>query len=410
MLYQDPSKLAYRHVTLHVLESLGWPAPEPEALARSEALVRRLRAKLADSGGSVPFATYMHAVLYEPGLGYYAAHVGGFARHGDFVTAPELSPVFAHCLTHEVAGVLAALGPRAQVLELGAGSGALAEGVLRGLVRLGQVPAAYRILEVSAHLQLVQRARLIPIAHELGISVEWLSELPAVPFDGVILANEVVDALPVDRFQIAPDGPLPVHIAHDGLAFHAVAGPKSRRLSQWVDGLEMRLGYRFERGYCSETSPWTSQWISALGAALGRGVALLFDYGYEEREYYHPERTDGTLLCHYRHRAHGNPFLLPGLQDVTASVDFSALAGAAERGGFEVAGYTTQAWFLIANDLERFMNERVGNNAEYYALASAVRALTLPGEMGERVKVMALSKGAKPSLKGFAARDLIGRL
>lgn len=387
-----------------------WPAPDPAAAARSERLVRRLRTRIEAAGGSIPFSAYMQAILHEPGLGYYAANVAGFGPSGDFVTAPELSAVFAHCLGGEIASVLDALGSPRTVLELGAGSGALAEGLLRRLGPCFERPLVYRILEPSPRLRAVQTERLRSVAAEVGAKVEWLTALPAEPFDGVVVANEVADALPVERFQIGADGPLPLHVTYHEGRLRSRPGPPDPALRTWLAGLERRLGHALGEGYRSEVCRWLPGWLAALGAVLRRGAVLLFDYGYEEREYYHPERRDGTLLCHYRHRAHADPYFLPGLQDVSASVDFSAVARAAEAAGLAVAGYTTQAWFLIGRDLEGYMRERVGGGREYYALASAVRTLTMPGAMGERVKAIALAKELRPPLEGFGARDLRGRL
>ena len=388
----------------------GFPEPPAAALAISDRLRALIADRISTAGGSIPFQDYMNAVLNEPSLGYYAANVQGFGPAADFVTAPELSDAFAHSLAHALAPVLAALGPRAGVLELGAGSGVLAESLLESLARRSALPAHYTILEPSPVLGAMQRERLAPLAGQLGVDVRWLERLPRHPITGVIVANEVVDAFPVERFQVTTNGPRPVHVAFGEAGFEERLGPRPRELGNWLAALEARLGWEFPPGYTSERNPLADAWIASLADVLHVGAVFVFDYGYEEREFYHPERAEGTLLCHYRHRVHADPYYLPGLQDVTASVDFSALARSAGRAGLSVAAYTTQAWFLMGNDLEGWIAAETPGTSAYVARAREVRMLTMPGEMGERVKLLALAKGSECDGVFDQARDLRSRL
>ncbi|MFT5392372.1 MAG: SAM-dependent MidA family methyltransferase [Gammaproteobacteria bacterium] len=391
-------------------ETPAWAEPLEHERERSAALRELLVTRMAQRGGSLPFCDYMHAVLNEPGLGYYASGVSGFGAQGDFVTAPELSPIFAHCLANAIGPVLRQLGAHAHVLEVGAGSGALAIGLLEALNARGELPARYYIVEPSAHLQAVQRERLSEIENRFGVPIQWVQTLDLDPFDGVVLANEVLDTLPVELFQMSAGLPYPVHVGADGDVFFAQLGPHDHALTQWCNTLQRRLGWEFADDYRSERSGWVHGWLNSAQASLRRGSVVLIDYGYEEREYYHWERAQGTLMSYYRHRAHADPFFLPGLQDLTASVDFSAVASAAQALGLDIAGYTTQAWFLIGNEMAQMLEEFVGTEREYAQLAGAVRTLTLPGEMGERIKVIALNKDMDFELRGFADRDLRGRL
>ena len=380
-------------MTTHPFGAGNLPEPSAEAMAISRHLHALISERIADAGGAIPFESYMNAVLNEPGFGYYAANVRGFGPEADFVTAPEVSGAFAHSVAHAISPVLCELGADAGVLELGAGSGVLAERVLGSLAELSHLPPHYTILEPSPVLAAMQQERLEPLGRALNVSLHWLQRLPEPPLKGVILANEVVDAFPIERFQITPDGPRALYVEVTDGAFKDVPGPQNLELARWVSALEARLGRPLPPGYVSERNRLADAWVASLAQALCAGAAFVFDYGYEERDFYHPERVQGTLLCHYRHRAHSNPYMLPGLQDVTSSVDLSALARAAAHAGFSVAGYTTQAWFLMGNDLEGWMSDATPGTPDYIARAGAVRTLTMPGEMGERIKLMVLTKG-----------------
>ena len=380
------------------------PPPDPDGEAHSARVAAHIRGLIEQAGGAIPFSEYMQQALYAPGLGYYRAGNAKFSAAGDFVTAPEVSSLFAHVLGGQIAETLAACAGDT-VLELGAGSGRLALELLRQLARLGQLPERYLILEVSAELAARQR-ELLAQEPELAARVEWIGRLPERPINGVILGNEVADALAVECFAYTEDGTVRrgVRIGENGFAWCDLPAPTS------MDTVVTALagGYGWHAPYLSEYCPALNAWIEALAASLGHGTLLLFDYGLPEREYYHPDRAMGTLLCHYRHRAHDDPFLWPGLTDITAWVDFTALASAGRAAGLEVAGYTTQAHFLLGGDIGGAL-EQAHDEREQLRLAGEIKRLTLPSEMGEAFKVIALSREC-PAPSGFSFRNMAARL
>jgi SAM-dependent MidA family methyltransferase len=365
------------------------PTPPAEALAHSEQLAARIRLAIAANHGSIPFRDFMHMALYEPGLGYYVAGLRKIGKEGDFITAPEVSPLFSQCLANQCAQVLTELGG-GDILELGAGSGIMAADMLMRLETLGCLPQRYRILDVSPELRDRQRQTLQARVPHLMARVEWLDTLPETPMRGVIVGNEVLDAMPVDVFT-------------------QVAG---ERVIRQISVQNNQFGWvEVEGTYTSEFNPALPGWMRSIADILEAGVLLLVDYGYEQRDYYHPDRTQGTLICHYQHRVHDNPLIYPGLQDITASVDFTAVAEAGLDAGLELAGYTTQSAFLANSGLENLFIEALENNpANQYKLAQQVRTLSLPSEMGDRFKVIALSKGFTPELQGFRLGDQRHRL
>ncbi len=380
------------------------PPPNSDGQAHSDQVRAHIRGLIAEAGGAIPFSEYMQQALYAPGLGYYRAGNAKFGAAGDFVTAPEVSPLFSHVLAGQIAETLAACNGDT-VLELGAGSGRLALGLLRRLEQLGQLPERYLILEVSGELAARQR-ELLAQEPELTARVEWIAELPAEPINGIILGNEVADALAVECFAYTGSGAVRrgVEVRDDGFAWCDLPAPKA--LNSFVTTLAERYGWRAP--YLSEYCPTLEGWIEALASSLGRGIVLLFDYGLPEREYYHPDRTMGTLLCHYRHRAHDDPFLWPGLTDITAWVDFTALANAGRAAGLQVAGYTTQAHFLLGGGIGDVL-ENARDEHERLRLAGEIKRLTLPSEMGEAFKAIALTRDCRqPS--GFAFRNMAARL
>ena len=387
--------------------------PEPDAIARahSQRLHERLLQRIGREG-PVSFASYMQQVLYEPGLGYYMAGAAKFGADGDFITAPELTPLFGASLAHEIGAVLAHLG--GGVLELGAGSGKLALSILQHLDATDI--HSYTILEPSA--ELVQRQRRLlceQLAADVFAKVEWINQLPDA-FTGVIVANEVMDALPVERFTIAGNsngvpGSVEQCFVTDRLT--TVQQPATTALQLAVEAIQAALETPLPVGYNSEVCLLLKPWLSSLAECLQQGVMLLIDYGYPRREYYLPERLQGTLACYYQHRAHDNPFRWPGLQDITAHVDFTAVAEAAVDNQLDILGYASQAAFLLDNALlEKSDAYQRGLNSEVDRIeaARAVKTLTLPGEMGERFQVMALGKGYDLALSGFRTQDLTYRL
>jgi SAM-dependent MidA family methyltransferase len=372
------------------------PQPTPEALAQSAALAARLREDIAANGGAISFRRYMERVLLEPGLGYYSGGAAKFGPAGDFITAPELSPLFGRCIGRQVAEVLALIGG-GEVLELGGGSGALAAAALE---ELGQ-GIRWTMLEPSAELGARQRARL-------GGRVGGRDDLPT-EFRGVILANEVADALPVERFTIRDGRPrrLGVQCLQDGFGWTLLE--PDDELREAIAALEAGRGEPFPEGYSSEYSPLLRPWVHSLAACLESGLLLLVDYGLPRRELYSAQRRDGTLRCHYRHHAHDDPFLWPGLQDLSAWVDFTAVAEAGTAAGLTLEGFSTQAAFLAALGIDTLLGH-AGAAVESVRLAQQAKQLLLPGEMGERFRVIGLSRGLEPPLTGFGLLDLAGRL
>ena len=381
--------------------------PDTAASHHSAAVAAFIRERIDSAGGVLPFDEYMEAVLYAPGLGYYAAGSRKFGSGGDFVTAPELGPLFGQCLAREVGPVLASL-KQACVLEFGAGSGALAVSLIEALSTLDQLPRRYCILEVSPDLQERQRKRLEPIANQHGLDIEWLERMPDAPLEGVILANEVVDAFPVTRFRVLNGKPVRAGVCIDGDGF----------AWDWIDDLgndqsTMNLvrQYQLKEGYTSEVCPRTRAWMGALASALQRGVVLVIDYGFPAAEYYLPERSEGTLRCHYQHQAHNDPLIYLGIQDVTSQVDFSALADAGRESGLEVLGYTSQEAYLLGLGLLELASPQPNHDEkQMLKTAAEVKELILPSQMGEAFKVMAFGKQADKPLQGFKLRDRSGSL
>jgi len=354
------------------------PEPEADARAASERLVARIRGEIREAGGWLPFARYMELALHAPGEGYYAGGSAKLGAGGDFATAPEMGPLFARTLARQVAQILA---PGEAILEFGAASGALAGALL------DELPGTrYLILETSAELAARQRARL-------GERAEWITRLPE-GFRGVMLANEVLDAMPVHALAWRREGILERGV-DERLAWEE--RPAAGDVLAAARALQLAPPYESEIGLVSRA------WMKLVAGRLARGALLVVDYGFPEREYYHPQRTSGTLMCHYRHRAHGDPFFHPGLQDVTAHVDFTALARAAREAGLEVLGYAKQAQFLVNCGITAVLEQYDPEDVERYApRASEAHKLLSPAEMGEIFKVLAVGRGAPRALLGFA--------
>lgn len=384
----------------------GWPAPDAAAVRSSLQLAERIQAAIAAAGGAIGFDEYMQMALYEPGLGYYSGGAARFGAGGDFITAPLLSPLFSRTLARQCADCLAAL-EQPVVLELGAGTGEMAADVLAELAALEQLPQQYLILELSAALRAQQRETLQRKVPQLLERVAWLDRLPPQPIEGVLLANEVLDALPVQRFKLQAGAVLELAVGQEGGRFAWVERPAAVELQQAVARIQADLGATLPDGYVSEYCPQLQPWLASLAEVLQRGVMLFIDYGYPRAEYYHPQRHMGTLVCHYRHRAHDDPLILPGLQDLTAFVDFSAVADAGLAAHLELLGFAPQGQFLLGAGLLELVQTALvePGSRESLLLAQQVKTLTLPGEMGERFKVMALGRDFDGPLRGFSLAD-----
>ena len=374
-------------------------------LMLNDAQARHCSAVHAYLTEQIAAAEGMEFALYAPGLGYYSAGAHKLGVGGDFTTAPEISRLFGFCVARQCAEVLST-ATGGSILEIGAGSGRLAADVLARLEILGQLPAHYWILDISADLRERQRRHLEQCVPHLLERVRWLDQPPEAPFDGVILANEVLDALPVARFRWCSDRVEELGVVLENGHFAWSARPASRAVVD-VCGRLAKAGGSWDDGYESEYSPRLTAWTQSVTASLRTGAALWFDYGLPRSQYYFPQRHEGTLLCHFRQRAHGDPFLHPGLQDITAWVDFTLLAEASRAAGFQLAGFTTQAYFLAGLGVDQEMQIIAGNDVNQFArLANQARQLMLPGEMGERFKAMAWLRGMDAPLSGFALQDL----
>ncbi|WP_415913928.1 class I SAM-dependent methyltransferase [Paraburkholderia sp. J76] len=388
------------------------PVPEPIALAQSEALAATLRAEIASAGGWLPFDRYMERALYAPGLGYYsggARKFGLFAEDGsDFVTAPELSPLFAATLARAVGEALAASGTQ-RLMEFGAGTGRLAAGVMLALEAAGVTFESYAIVDLSGELRERQRNTIAQLAPALLDRVTWLDALPA-QFEGVVIGNEVLDAMPVRLFarKDAVWHERGVSVNAQGALAFADQPANSGRDANWANGApESALaGVEGSEDYVTETHEAALAFTRTVCAMLKRGAAFFIDYGFPRHEYYHAQREQGTLMCHYRHRAHGDPFLYPGLQDITAHVEFSGIAEAGVEAGADLLGYTTQARFLMNAGITDVLSEIDPRDAQrFLPAANAVQKLVSEAEMGELFKVIAFSRGIDETIAAFARGD-----
>ena len=386
-----------------------WPQPDPDAQEHSKRLVATIAAEIETTGGTIPFERYMDLALYAPGLGYYTAGAHKFGAGGDFVTAPEVSPLFARCLARQCEEVFEELG-EGDILEPGAGSGVMAADVLAELEQRHALPRRYRILETSAELRARQRETLRERVPQLLERVEWLDRVPE-KFSGVIVANEVLDALPVTRFRVEEEGFSEQHVGWTGSGFITRWRPANDALSDELREAFMSLPASVHAPYVSERCRRLPAFVRMLADSLDRGLMLFIDYGYPRHEYYLPERREGTLMCHYRHRAHANPYVYPGLQDITAWVDFTLLAEAGVAAGLELHGFTTQAQFLLGSGLYDVLPDfNPGDTVRSLMVSQEVQKLTMPGEMGDRFKVMGLSRGVERLVKGFSLKDLSAAL
>ena len=381
------------------------PLPEPasDAQAHSHQVQQHLRGDIVNQGGWIPFARYMDLALYAPGLGYYAAGATKFGLAGDFTTAPERSHLFGRCLAQQAAQILRETG--GDILEIGAGSGKLACDLLLALEMLGILPQRYSILELSGELKARQQHMLAARAPHLLDKVQWLEGLPE-SFTGLILGNEVLDAMPVHLVVRKDSAWWERGVSLDAAGFIWQDQPiADKALLQTANALDV------PEPYLTEINLAAPAFIRSLAESLQGGAIIMIDYGFPAAEYYHPQRNQGTLMCHYRHFAHGEPFFWPGLQDITAHVDFSAIAQAGVDHGCALLGYATQANFLINCGITQMLGEVSPDDlAHYLPLANQAQFLLSPAEMGELFKVIVLAKGMDAALLGFTRRNQAARL
>ena len=396
------------------------PEPPQELKRISDALSEKIRMEIQDEG-FMPFSRFMEMALYEPGLGYYSAGMPKFGESGDFITAPEIGSLFASSLANQVAEIAQEFDSY-DILELGAGTGKLAADLLNHLPE-DQQPQRYLILERSADLRAMQQHVIASRVPNWQDKVKWLNAPPSESWEGILIANEVIDALSIERFRLSAKGIEQVGVGCKQNEFEWRFRPAPTEMEAAV----RRLGIETERqpafpgfesgegdwesDYTSEVSLFLKPWLETVTSGMRKGVALFIDYGYPRSEYYLPERIDGTLICLYRHRAHSDVFFWPGLQDITAFIDFTALAEAAEACNLEVTGYTSQTMFLLGCGLDKILSQRIKHSEDGGLLInSEARQLTMPGSMGERFQVMALSRGIDIPMRGFKLRDLRHRL
>lgn len=369
----------------------------------NERLLARLREAIDESGGAVDFSEYMQRVLYEPGLGYYVAGHRKFGAEGDFVTAPQMGDLFGRCLARQCGQVLATLGG-GDLLEFGAGTGQLAVQLLGALEASDRLPAHYFILELSPDLRDRQRCTIEHHRPDLLPRCRWLEHLPE-RFEGVVVANEVLDAMPVERFRVTEAGLEIIQVVWSGESFIETTRPAAGDELVEIAGKELPPGYESEAGVLAQ------QWVAGIGDWLDCGVVLIIDYGFPAHEFYHPERSRGTLMCHTRHRAHTDPYRYIGMQDITAHVDFSALAEQAANSGLEVLGFTHQAAFLLSLGLLDLVQADMEASPDaQWPLSQQVQTLTQSYEMGELFKVLALGRNFPGELAGFEYLDHRARL
>lgn len=385
----------------------GLPLPDAIAQAHSLKLQELIAGEPATHHGCISFARFMELALYAPGLGYYSGGSRKLGAEGDFITAPEWSPLFARCLARQLEQAFTVMDG-GDILEVGPGSGVMAADLLEALAHAACLPGRYFLLERSGELRARQQNLLKNRLPHLYDRLVWLEQLPEPGFRGVVLANELLDALPVHCFTVTETSAAELYVRTDHGRWQWQAdAPSSAELARRIERLTQEM--HLPVGYVSEVNLAAEAWIRSIANVLDAGVILLIDYGFPRHEYYHPDRSSGTLMCHYRHRTHDDPFVLVGLQDITAHVDFTAMAEAAHDAGLRVAGYTTQAAFLLANGITEFM-EDAGDELSRLERALQIKKLTLPHEMGELFKVLALTRNFGEQLQGFTLRDLRRRL
>ncbi|MGI9317689.1 MAG: class I SAM-dependent methyltransferase [bacterium] len=383
------------------------PEPTIEQLEHSEQLRQLIIDDIAERQGWIGFDRFMHLALYAPGLGYYSGPMTKLGEQGDFITAPLMGRLFGRCVARQCAQVIANM-TNPSIFEFGAGDGSLAVSVLEELDALGVLPDRYFILETSAELKQRQHRAVGCLSIRLQNRVQWLDQLPGT-IHGIVLANELLDALPCKRFKVDSAGT----ISELGVSLtnNQFTWSKSSREIKNIDWLQ---SLNLKQDYHSELPLQAASWVETVAELIDQGLMLLIDYGFPRQEFYHSDRAEGTLMCHYRHHSHPDPFYLPGLQDITAHIDFTAIANAGIRGGLDLAGFCDQANFLLSCGLIDILADSQSKGEpgtkEMLTLSAEVKKLTMPHEMGDLFKVIALCKGIEGILIGFKMRNHAGRL
>ncbi len=396
----------------------SFPAASKDVLAHIEQLKKHIQDTIRKSDGKISFADYMNLALYTPGLGYYSAGLKKFGKQGDFITAPEISPLFSQCLAIQCIEIMQQT-QQSVLLEVGAGSGIMAIELVLELERREQLPKQYLILELSAELRDRQQQAIKARVPHLYDSFQWLDRLPEAPFSGIVLANELLDAMPVHMLKLTPEHSYERYVAidqdnnfiwQDEITDNTLVENKITEIKKLHQSLS-DFTIKPVETYITEINLQAEHWIKSIADILGSGAILLIDYGYAAKEYYHPQRSMGTLMCHYQHHRHDDPFYLPGIQDITAHINFSSIAHAARQSGLDVTGFTTQAHFLMAGGLVELTQDLDPDDVLHFTETTRqIKILTLPEEMGELFKVLLLVKGKKLSLSAFQFQDFRQRL
>lgn len=395
-----------------------FPEPSAETKAHSDRVKQLIEDKIHASGGKITFAEFMNTALYAPGLGYYSAGLKKFGRQGDFITAPEISPLFSQCLALQCQQIMQQGGENI-LLEVGAGSGIMAVEIMLELEKQCSLPEQYLILELSADLRDRQQQAIKTRLPHLYKHFHWLDRLPEKPFNGIIIANELLDAMPVHLLKFDHDDIFERYVSLDpeGQFIWQDDSPEDPQLqirAKEIKTLLQSLAHLDDQSgaaYITEVNLQAVDWLRSIADILDNGAVLLVDYGYTDKEYYHPQRSMGTLMCHYQHHRHDAPFYLPGLQDITAHIDFSSIARAAHESGLSICGFTTQAHFLMAGGLVELTKDLDPDDIiNFTETARQIKMLTLPEEMGELFKVILLSKGKPLSLAAFQMQNFQNRL
>ena len=383
------------------------PKPSSQELERSAKLVDLIRAQI-QLNGKMPFSEFMHTALMHPELGYYrrvASPIASISTSGDFTTAAEFSPLYAATIAHDFAQVLSEL-KAATILELGPGSGAFAQNCIQTLAKLQQLPERYCLLEPCAARRAEQKAKLKPVAEKYSLTIEWLDKLPQEKITGIVFANEVLDVLPVECFKIDAAQIQMQFVDYAQGKLQAVWGDATENVKDALHKLEQDLGRKLPTGMQSEICLPLPAWLNSLAAVLQSGMLWFADYGYLREVYYHPERMLGTLHCHYKMHVTTDPMLYPGLQDITAHVDFSAVGDVLAENKLDFLGFKTQADYLlcagITHQLQSYADNAVGYDA-YMQAVQQFKRLTDPNRMGEVFKVMAFAKNINICPSGFNA-------
>jgi len=386
------------------------PTPSKTAITHSEQLLDKIRHDIFPET-SLSFAEFMQKALYTPALGYYSNALPKIGKKGDFITAPEISPLFSKCIARQASQVLATLSTP-NIIEFGAGRGLMAKEILLELTALNQPFENYYIIELSSELKQLQKQTISSLPNEIKDKVIWLNELPSEAISAVVLANEVLDAMPVERLKFEPKMTSQAYVNFNennelNWSFKPISNPILQKKSNEILNY---IGTPSPDGYETEVNLNLEPWIKSIANFLSDGLVLIIDYGYSRTEYYQPARVMGTLRCHYQHLAHSDPFFYPSLQDLTAHVDFTAIAEAGFSAGLDIDGFTTQAHFLMASGLLEMANEFEHDSPDSIQIAQQIKTLTMPNEMGETFKVIAMTKNIEYPLMGFQMHDLLHTL